>query len=100
MGTGRHVTYTGTGSGLREIDDELAKLEQIFKASSPGLEAEQTKWEHEVRSLLESTEPTDFAWVDDAQANGGRNQGTWTFVGKNEAPVFSKLLSRRPDNHR
>ncbi len=82
-------------SGLHEIDDELAKLEQIFKASSPGLEAEQTKWEHEIRSLLESIEPTDFAWVDDAQANGGRNQGTWTFVGKNEAPVFSKLLSRR-----
>ena len=82
-------------SALHEIDDELTKLEQIFKASSPGLEAEQTEWENEIRSLLESTDPTDFAWVDDAQANGGRNQGTWTFVGKNEAPVFSKLLSRR-----
>ena len=82
-------------SALHEINNELTKLEQIFKASSPGLEAEQTEWENEIRSLLESTDPTDFAWVDDAQANGGRNQGTWTFVGKNEAPVFSKLLSRR-----
>ena len=82
-------------AALHEIDDELTKLEQIFKASSPGLETEQTEWENEIRSLLESTDPIDFAWVDDAQANGGRNQGTWTFVGKNEAPVFSKLLSRR-----
>ena len=82
-------------SALQDIDDELAKLQKVFKASSPGLEAEQTEWENEVLALLDSTEPTDFAWVDDAQANGGRNQGTWTFVGKNEAPVFSKLLSRR-----
>ena len=82
-------------SALQDIHDELAKLQKIFKASSPGLEAEQTEWENEVLALLDSTEPTDFAWVDDAQANGGRNQGTWTFVGKNEAPVFSKLLSRR-----
>ena len=82
-------------STLREINDELAKLEQVFKASSPGLAAEQASWENEVLTLLDSTEPTDFAWVDDAQANGGRNQGTWEFVGRNEAPVFSKLLSRR-----
>ena len=82
-------------STLREINDELAKLEQVFKASSPGLAAEQASWENEILSLLESTESTDFAWVDDAQANGGRTEGTWTFVGKNEAPVFSKLLSRR-----
>ena len=82
-------------STLREINDELAKLAQVFKASSPGLAAEQASWENEILSLLESTESTDFAWVDDAQANGGRTEGTWTFVGKNEAPVFSKLLSRR-----
>ena len=82
-------------SALQDIDDELTKLERVFKASSPGLEAEQAEWENEVLSLLDSTELTDFAWVDDAQANGGRNQGTWEFVGKNEAPVFSKLLSRR-----
>ena len=81
-------------SALQDIDDELAKLQKVFKASSPGLEAEQMEWENEVLALLDSTEPTDFAWVDDAQANGGRNQGTWTFVDKNEAPVFSKLLSR------
>ena len=82
-------------SARQDIDDELAKLQQVFKASSPGLEAEQTEWEKEVLSLLDATETTDFAWVDDAQANGGRTEGTWEFVGKNEAPVFSKLLSRR-----
>ena len=82
-------------STLQDIDDELAKLQHIFKASSPALEAEQSEWENEILALLTSTEPTDFAWVDDAQANGGRNQGTWTFVGKDEAPVFSELLSRR-----
>ena len=82
-------------SALRDIDDELTKLERVFKASSPGLEAEQAEWENEVRSLLESTEPTDFVWIDDAQANGGRTEGTWEFVGKNEAPVFSKLYSRK-----
>lgn len=82
-------------SALRDIDDELTKLERIFKASSPGLEAEQAEWENEVRSLLESTEQTDFVWIDDAQANGGRTEGTWEFVGKNEAPVFSKLYSRK-----
>ena len=37
---------------LREIDDELAKLRKVFKASSPGLEAEQARWEAEIRSLL------------------------------------------------
>ncbi len=82
-------------SALQNISDELVKLQQVFKASSPGLAAEQTAWENEVLSLLDSTEPTDFTWVDDAQANGGRTEGTWEFVGKNEAPVFSKLLSRR-----
>ncbi len=82
-------------STLQNIDDDLTKLQQIFEASSPGLEAEQTEWENEVLSLLDSTDLTDFAWVDDAQANGGRTEGTWEFVGKNEAPVFSKLLSRR-----
>ncbi len=82
-------------SVLQDIDDELAKLQQVFKTSSPALEAEQTEWENEVLSLLEATEPSDFAWVDDAQANGGRTEGTWEFVGKNEAPVFSKLYSRK-----
>ena len=82
-------------STLQDIDDELTKLERVFKASSPGLEAEQAEWENEVRSLLESTEPTDFVWVDDAQANGGRTEGTWEFVDKDEAPVFSKLYSRK-----
>ncbi|MDE0552649.1 MAG: PSD1 and planctomycete cytochrome C domain-containing protein [Candidatus Poribacteria bacterium] len=82
-------------SVLQDIDDELVKLQRVFRASSPGLEAEQREWENEVLSLLDSTESTDFAWIDDAQANGGRTEGTWEFVGKNEAPVFSKRLSRR-----
>ena len=82
-------------SALQEIDDELAKLDRVFKASSPGLEAEQRKWENEIRSQLVSTEPTDFAWVDDVQSNGGRTEGTWKFVGRNEAPVFSKEFSRQ-----
>ena len=82
-------------SALQEIDDELAKLDRVFKASSPGLEAEQTAWENEIRSQLVSTEPTDFAWVDDVQSNGGRTEGTWKFVGRNEAPVFSKQFSRQ-----
>ncbi|MXZ00497.1 DUF1553 domain-containing protein, partial [Candidatus Poribacteria bacterium] len=82
-------------SALQEIDDALAQLDQVFKASSPGLEAEQTAWENEIRSQLVSTEPTDFAWVDDAQSNGGRTEGTWKFVGRNEAPVFSKQFSRQ-----
>ena len=82
-------------SVLREIDDELAKLRKVFKASSPGLEAEQARWEAEIRSLLPSMEAADFAWVDDEQANGGRTDGVWEFVDKNEAPVFSKLYSRK-----
>ena len=82
-------------SALQDIDDELTKLQKVFKASSPRLEAKQAEWENEIRSLLASMEPTDFAWIDDAQANGGSTEGTWEFVGKNEAPVFSKLLSRR-----
>ena len=69
-------------SALRDIDDELTKLQKVFKASSPGLEAKQAEWENEIRSLLASMEPTDFAWVDDAQANGGSTEGTWEFVGK------------------
>ena len=82
-------------AALQEIDDELAKLRKVFNASSPALEAEQARWEAEILSLLSSTEPADFAWVDDAQQNGGRTDGVWEFVNKNEAPVFSKLLSRR-----
>ena len=82
-------------SALQGIDNELAQLERVFKASSPGLETEQAEWENEVLSLLDATEPTDFAWIDDAQANGGRTEGTWEFVGKNEAPVFSKLYARK-----
>ena len=82
-------------TALQEIDDELAKLRKVFNASSPALEAEQARWEAEILSLLSSTEPADFAWVDDAQQNGGRTDGVWEFVDKNEAPVFSKLLSRR-----
>ena len=82
-------------TALQEIDDELAKLRKVFEASSPALEAEQARWEAEILSLLPSTEPADFAWVNDAQDNGGRTDGVWEFVGKHEAPVFSKLLSRR-----
>ena len=82
-------------TALQEIDDELAKLRKVFNASSPALEAEQARWEAEILSLLSSTEPADFAWIDDAQQNGGRTDGVWKFVDKNEAPVFSKLLSRR-----
>lgn len=82
-------------TALQEIDDELAKLRKVFEASSPALEAEQARWEAEILSLLPSTEPADFAWVDDAQDNGGRTDGVWEFVGKHEAPVFSKLRSRR-----
>lgn len=79
---------------LNKIDDELIRLRKIFMLSSPGLQAEQTKWEEEVRSLLTSTEPADFAWVDDAQSNGGKTEGTWKFATKTEAPVFSKERSR------
>lgn len=82
-------------TALQEIDDELAKLRKVFEASSPALEAEQARWEAEILSLLPSTEPADFAWVNDAQDNGGRTDGVWEFVGKHEAPVFSKLLSRQ-----
>ena len=82
-------------TALQEIDDELAKLRKVFEASSPALEAEQARWEAEILSLLPSTEPADFAWVNDAQDNGGRTDGVWEFVGKQEAPVFSKLRSRR-----
>lgn len=82
-------------TALQEIEDELAKLRQVFEASSPALEAVQARWEAEILSLLPSTEPADFAWIDDAQNNGGRTDGVWEFVGKNEAPVFSKRLSRR-----
>ena len=79
---------------LNKIDDELVRWRKIFMLSSPGLQAEQTKWEEEVRSLLTSTEPADFAWVDDAQSNGGKTEGTWKFTTKTEAPVFSKERSR------
>ena len=79
---------------LQEIDDELARLRNVFELSSPGLQAEQAKWEEEIRSLLTSTEAADFAWVDDAQSNGGKTEGTWKFIGKNEAPVYSKERSR------
>lgn len=82
-------------SDLQDIDEELAKLEQVFRTSSPGLQSEQMAWEKEVLSSLTSKERTDFAWVDDAQANGGNTEGTWEFVGKNEAPVFSGRSSRR-----
>ena len=79
---------------LNEIEDELVRLRKVFKLTSPGLKTEQTKWEEEIRSLLTSTEPADFAWVDDAQSNGGKTDGTWKFVNKTEAPVFSKEKSR------
>ena len=79
---------------LQEIDVELSRLHKVFELSSPGLQAEQAKWEGEIRSLLNSKEAADFAWVDDAQSNGGKTEGTWKFVGKNEAPVYSKERSR------
>ena len=85
-------------SALQGIDNELAQLERVFKASSPGLEAEQAAWENEVLSLLDATEPTDFAWIDDAQANGGRTEGTWEFVGKNEAPCFQQIIRTETDS--
>ena len=69
---------------MQEIDDELTRLRKVFALTSPGLKAEQEKWEEEINTLIASTEPADYAWVDDAQANGGKNQGTWKFVGKNE----------------
>ncbi|MCG9127502.1 PSD1 domain-containing protein [Candidatus Poribacteria bacterium] len=79
---------------LDQIDDELVRLKKVFDLSSPGLQSEQKKWEDEIIPLLSSTDPADFAWVDDAQSNGGRTDGKWNFVGNTEAPVFSKKYSR------
>lgn len=81
-------------SELKDIDDELIRLRQVFELSSPGLQSEQTNWEKEIKTLLSSTEAADFAWVDDAQSNGGRTEGKWNFVDSNEAPVYSKKFSR------
>ncbi len=82
-------------TALQEIDNELTKLRRVFEASSPALAAEQARWEAEILSLIRSTERADFAWVDDAQANGGRTEGEWQFVSQNEAPVFSKQYARK-----
>ncbi len=79
---------------LQEIDIELDRLQKVLKLPSTGLEVEQKKWEEKIQLLLTSTDAADFAWVDDSQSNGGKTEGTWKFVGKNEAPVFSKERSR------
>ena len=81
-------------SELDKIDDDLIRLRKVFDLSSPGLQSEQKKWEDELKPLLSSTDPADFAWVDDVQSNGGRTDGKWNFVEKTEAPVFSKKYSR------
>lgn len=81
-------------SELDKIDDDLIRLRKVFDLSSPGLHSEQKKWEDEIKPLLSSTEPADFAWVDDVQSNGGRTEGKWSFVENTEAPVFSKKHSR------
>ena len=82
-------------SALQDIDDELTKLQHIFKASSPDLEAEQAAWEKEGAFTPRLGGSHRLRLDRRCQTNGGRTEGTWEFVGKNEAPVFSKRLSRR-----
>jgi len=82
-------------AALRKIEDALTDLQKEFDAPRPELDAEQVKWETETISLLSSSEPADFAWVDDEQNNSGRTDGEWKYIGKDEGPVFSGKFSRR-----
>ena len=82
-------------SALRKIENTLFQLQKELNAPNPQIQEGQLKWEKETLSMLDSSDPVDFAWIDDAQNNGGKIEGEWKFINKNEGPVFSQQFSRR-----
>ena len=83
------------GSALKKIEDGLFRLQKELDAPNSQIQVEQLKWEKETLPMLDSSDPVDFAWIDDEQNNGGKTEGEWKFINKDEGPVFSRQFSRR-----
>ena len=82
-------------SALKKIENASFQLQKELNAPNPQIQEEQLKWEKETLSMLDSSNPVDFVWIDDEQNNGGKTEGEWKFINKDEGPVFSRKFSRR-----
>jgi len=81
---------------LAELAAAIEGLKVELDRDDPELALEQAAWESDARSEAEDGVRGSVAWVDDAQSNGGKTEGTWTFVGEADgAPVRSGARSRK-----
>ncbi|NQU49118.1 MAG: DUF1553 domain-containing protein, partial [Planctomycetes bacterium] len=81
-------------AAIQSIEQQQALLQAKLATTTPSIAALQNSWEADLRARLPA-EPLEFAWIDDAQNNGGSTEGTWDFVGTDQADVFSGEKVRR-----
>ena len=79
---------------LEEIDAHIERLQGLYLAPSPELEADQVQWEGETLSHLDSSAPAKLVLVDDEEDHGGKSLGAWRFIGPRDGPVSSGKHSR------
>ena len=72
---------------LARIDEGIANLRSQAATASPELALAQDAWEERVNSGGDG--PFEFDWIDDAQTNGGRTEGTWRFAEAGKPSVLS-----------
>ncbi len=83
------IELTGLAVTVERLKGELDR-------EDPALAQEQAAWELGAASEAGDGVRNSVAWVDDAQSNGGKTEGTWTFVGETDgAPVRSGESSRK-----
>lgn len=79
---------------IREAEFRLEELALQLKTTTPEIAAMQKLWEEELRHQV-AAEPQEFAWIDDQQANGGKTEGGWDFVGADVIEILSGEKARR-----
>ena len=81
-------------AAIQSVEQQQVKLQNKLTTTTPNIAVLQNEWEAELRAKLPA-KPLEFAWIDDAQNNGGSIEGNWDFVGADQADVFSGDKVRR-----
>ena len=80
---------------LAELDQQIKELQNKFEPLRQQVLADQNNWEDSTREQIEKGQNIVSVWIDDVQATGGKSDGEWQFITKDQGPVYSQLKSRR-----
>ena len=80
---------------IASIDRQIDQVQASMQPLRQQLLSRQAKWEESTRASLDNPQKIETVWIDDAQATGGKSEGTWDFVTAKQGPVYSQRKSRR-----